>query len=234
LRVSVETSLATVGLPWEGFLREELRGLGPVRIHRSYIRSHNVRASSRLAPLTGRLSYAVPPEWVSLLDGLRWGGPGDVDRPMRVVPMTPEEPPERGDLAVLVGVPVESAVGLRLVVPSTLLVEPDALSPVGSFVIVAGLPLPDRPESSADAADMHDLRRCAADLVVAGADFAVVLPSLPAAVLSGCLAALASSLRPSALLSTRAVEAAADRVRKELGLAGEPAAHEMTELHAQR
>jgi hypothetical protein len=234
LRVTVEAPLAAVGLPWEVFLRDELRDLGPIRVHRCFIRSHNVRASQTSAPLTGRLLYAAPPEWVSFFESVpREHVPEAGDRVL-VQPMTADRSPGRGDLAVLVGVPVESSVGLRLVVPSTLLVEPDAVSPDGSLVVVAGLPLPDRPDSEADAADMHDLRRCAADLVVAGADYAVVLPSLPATDLRRCLVALSTSLRPPRLLSTRPVESAVDRVREELRLAGEAAEHEVTELHAQR
>jgi len=101
------------------------------------------------------------------------------------------------------------------------------------LVVVAGLPLPDRRERGADAADLQDLRRCAADLVVAGADFAVVLPSLPAAVLTQSLSALWAHLRPGEPLTRKAVEAAVDSVREVLREAGVAAEHDVTELHAQ-
>ncbi|WP_139206192.1 ATP-binding protein [Blastococcus sp. DSM 46786] len=233
LRVDVGSPPAAMGLPWESLLGEELRDLGPVRVHRSFIRSRNVRTSASPAPLSGRLAYAAPPEWVSLFQALRWDRVAEATGPVVVEPMTAAAPPGRGDIAVIVGVPIDSAVGPRLVVPSILLVEPDALKPEGSLVVVAGLPLPDRPESSTDAADMHDLRRCAADLVVAGADYAVVLPSLPATVLTHCLSTLTEALRPSARLSPRAVGAAVDAIRQGLRQFELAAELEVTELHAQ-
>jgi hypothetical protein len=109
-----------------------------------------------------------------------------------------------------------------------LIIEPDALAPAGSFIVVAGCPTSEH--DGAPDVNMRDLRRCGADLIEAGAEFVVVLPSLPADALHECLQLLLADVRAS--INHRSTCGCAEVVRRLLAPSRPSDAREVTELRA--
>lgn len=198
LHVKVRTPPALIGLPWESFLCDQLRGLGPIDIVRDQLRE-GFRVGSFRNRLRDDVQLLVPEQWRDLVTVAV--GPSASPVSPLLGPLgaaSPELSP--GDVVIVLGVPVDTAAGRRLVVPqhgkgdnADLVVEPDALRPAGAFVVVVALPTRER--GPAVQSNMPSLRRCAADLVLAGAEQVVVLPSMPADLLGESLRLLAEQVR---------------------------------------
>jgi hypothetical protein len=141
-----------------------------------------------------------------------------------------------GDIAVILAVPVDTPVGRRLAIPPSraedtardLIIEPDTLASPDTFIVVAGCPTSE--SDSAPDVNMRDLRRCGADLIEAGAEFVVVLPSLPADTLRECLQLLLADVRAS--MNHRYTGDCAEVVRRLLMPTRPADVHEVTELRA--
>jgi hypothetical protein len=101
---------------------------------------------------------------------------------------------------IVVGTAVDTGAGRRLVVrqgrsAEDLIIEPDGAAAVAVNVVIVGEPgLTDSLPLAAESAAA--LRDCAADLVQAGVQLAIVVPSTSADKASAVLAALAPVLRP--------------------------------------
>ena len=94
--------------------------------------------------------------------------------------------------------------------------------------MVAGCPTSEH--DGAPDVNMRDLRRCGADLIEAGAEFVVVLPSLPADALHECLQLLLADVRAS--INHRSTCGCAEVVRRWLAPSRPSDAREVTELRA--
>jgi hypothetical protein len=229
LHVGLYTPPQLFDLPWDAFLADLLRGIGPFEFARNRLREgHRVRTLR--TRLGDRVMVAAPRTWRALVVSTV---PGRSSAAV-LDPASPGLSP--GDIAVILAVPVDTPVGRRLAIPPSrgedtardLILEPDALAPAGTFIVVAGCPASER--DSASDVNMRDLRRCGADLIEAGAEFVVVLPSLPADTLHQCLQLLLAEVRAS--ISLWETRGCAERVRRHLALARPSDAREVTELRA--
>jgi hypothetical protein len=215
-------------LAWEGFLADLLHGIGPVQIARTRLRE-GYRSRTLRTRFGARVMVAAPAAWRALVMSAVPGRSAAV-----LDPATPGLSP--GDIAVILALPVDTPVGGRLAIPLShaedttrdLIIEPDALAPAGSFIVVAGCPTSEH--DGAPDVNMRDLRRCGADLIEAGAEFVVVLPSLPADALHECLQLLLADVRAS--INHRSTCGCAEVVRRLLAPSRPSDAREVTELRA--
>jgi hypothetical protein len=229
LHVGLHTPPHLSDLPWEGFLADLLIGIGPFQITRTRLRE-GYRSRTLRARFGERVMVAAPTAWRMLVvSAVPRRSSAAVLNPA-VAGLSP------GDIAVILAVPVDTPVGGRLAIPPShaedtardLIIEPDALTPEGTFIVVAGCPTSER--ASAPDVNMRDLRRCAADLIEAGAEFIVVLPSLPADTLHDCLQLLLTDVRAS--VNHRYTRSCAEVVRRLLAPTRPSDAREVTELRA--
>jgi len=229
LHVGLHTPPHLSDMPWEGFLADLLRGIGPLQIARTRLRE-GYRSRTMRTRFGGRVVVAAPAAWRALVMS---AVPG---RSSAAVLDPAAAGLSAGDIAVILAVPVDTPVGGRLAIPPSrtedtprdLIIEPDALALAGTFIVVAGCPTSER-ESAPDV-DMRDLRRCGADLIEAGAEFVVVLPSLPADTLRECLQLLLADVRAS--INHRNTCGCAEVVRRLLAPTRPSDAREVTELRA--
>jgi hypothetical protein len=228
LHVGLHTPPHLSDLPWEGFLADLLRGIGPFQIARTRLRE-GYRSRTLRTWFGARVVVAAPTAWRAFVMSAVPGRPATV-----VDPAAPGLSP--GDIAVILAVPVDTPVGGRLAIPPSraeettrdLIIEPDALAPAGAFIVVAGCPTSEH--DAAPDVNMRDLRRCGADLIEAGAEFVVVLPSLPADTLHDCLRLLLADVRTS--INHRRTRGCAEVVRRLLAPTRPSDACEVTELRA--
>jgi hypothetical protein len=229
LHVGLRTPPQLFDVPWEGFLADLLRGIGPFEVARNRLRE-GYRSRTLRTRFGDRVMVAAPATWRALVVSAvpRRSSAAILD------PATSGLSP--GDIAVILALPVDTPVGRRLAIPPSrgedtahdLILEPDALAPAGTFIVVAGCPASER--DSASDVNMRDLRRCGADLIEAGAESVVVLPSLPAHTLYACLQLLLANVRAS--VSRLGTRGCAELVRRELVLTRPSDAREVTELRA--
>jgi hypothetical protein len=229
LDVGLYTPQHLFDVPWEGFVGDLLRGIGPFQIARTRLREGYRRRTLRTR-FGERIVAITPTTWRALVMS---AVPG---RSSATVLDPATSGLSAGDIAVILALPVDTPAGGRLAIPPSraedttldLIIEPDALMPAGTFIVVAGCPTSGR--DTASDVDMRDLRRCGADLIEAGAEFVVVLPSLPADMLRECLHLLMADVRAS--ISHRDTRGCAEVVRGRLALARPSDAREVTELRA--
>ena len=229
LHVGLHTPPQLFDAPWEGFLADLLRGIGPFEVARNRLREGYRRRTLRTR-FGDRVMVAAPTAWRALAVSAvpRRSSAAVLD------PATPGLSP--GDIAVILALPVDTPVGRRLAIPPSrgedtahdLILEPDALAPAGTFIVVAGCPASER--DAASDVNMRDLRRCGADLIEAGAESVVVLPSLPAHTLHACLQLLLANVRAS--VSRSGTRGCAELVRRKLAPTRPSDAREVTELRA--
>ena len=231
LHVGLYTPPQLFDVPWEGFLADLLRGIGPFEIARNRLRE-GYRKRTLRTRFGDQVKVAAPATWRELV---LLAVPS---RSSAVVLDPAASGLSPGDIAVILALPVDTPVGGRLAIPPSrgedtprdLVLEPDALTPEGTFIVVAGCPASER--DSASDVNMRDLRRCGADLIEAGAELVVVLPSLPAGLLHECLQLLLADVRASVNLSD--TRGCAEVVRRQLAIARPSDAREVTELRAWR
>ena len=179
LHVGLYTPPQLFDVPWEGFLADLLRGIGPFEIARNRLRE-GYRKRTLRTRFGDQVKVAAPATWRELVLLAVPSRSSAVVLDLGRFGLSP------GDIAVILALPVDTPVGGRLAIPPSrgedtprdLVLEPDALTPEGTFIVVAGCPASER--DSASDVNMRDLRRCGADLIEAGAELVVVLPSLPA------------------------------------------------------
>jgi hypothetical protein len=226
-RLALRVAAEVAHLPWEALVLPAMRSSLVAR-RRSCWRALDIER--RAEPRAERQPWwrvrhrpclaLAPPSWAPLLQG-NLGGVQLVD-------------PSRVDLAkwrpeplVILGTPVETSAGTRLQVwqadGSTLLVEPDLPRWYGhDLVVVAGEPTAASDPAAgpggggrvdAEREATADLRRCAADLMAAGAGAVLCLPSMPVDVAAKVLKALDRRLRRVERRGWRALVAATAALR---------------------
>ena len=190
LRVSLSVARGLAHVPWERWLASPLTEPPPLYMERS--NPEYLGLPVELEQSEGTYWVLAPQRWRSLMLAAL---PAEEAKSARGFP---EASPQ--DVIIVVGTAVDTGAGRRLVVrqgrsAEDLIIEPDGAAAVAVNVVIVGEPgLTDSLPLAAESAAA--LRDCAADLVQAGVQLAIVVPSTSADKASAVLAALAPVLRP--------------------------------------
>ena len=191
LRVSLSVVRSLADVAWERWLARYLDNPPPLYMERSYPRYLDSVIESDQPG--GTYWVLAPQRWRSLI--LAAMPPGSAKSSHGF----PDAKPQ--DVIVVVGTAVDTPAGRRLVVQqgrsaeADLVIEPDGAAAVGVNVVIVGEPgLKGSLRSAAESAAA--LRDCAADLVRAGVQTAVVVPSTSADNASAVLTVLAPVVQP--------------------------------------
>lgn len=223
LRVSLIVSQRLTGVAWEAWLASSLDNPPPLYMERPYPRYPG--SVTDPIPSCGTYWVLAPQRWRGLIRAALpadatnisarfLDGRGESSR--RLADVGPL------DVIIAMATAVQTPEGRRLVVqqensPDTdLMIEPDDAALGGVSVIVVGEPARN-PGIRSDSA----LRGCAADLVQAGLQTVVVVPSAPAGTTFQVLAKLTDALRPGAPSSGSDLAVAVHQARQLLAGSGE-------------
>lgn len=213
LRVSLSVGRGVANVAWERWLAGPLNN-PPLYMERSNWEYPRLPTESDQA--AGTYWVLAPQRWRSLVLAALPDGSAKSARGF------PQARPR--DVIIVVGSAVDTGVGRRLVVrqgrsSEDLIIEPDGAAAVAVNVVVVGEPgLKGSLRLAAESAAA--LRGCAADLVQAGVNLAIIVPSTSADNASAVLKALAPVLRPPGT-ATADTDQAVLAAREELARGGD-------------
>jgi hypothetical protein len=221
--VELLVSQELAAMPWEAPLLLAASDLRIACWRAAGLATASPGAASSWPPPDAARAMLAPATWAQLVEE-RLG-------PIRLLDesVSPEGAPEPGGLLLIMGSPVQTTAGSRLLVEdsgtrsssSRTLVEPDAL-PYDRFGLVVVLCEPSESLVRVDAEreQASDLRSCAAELLTAGAAAVLCLPAMPAELAGGALGTLDQRLRQKGERGRRQLAAAAAAIRAEIAAAG--------------
>lgn len=219
--LTVDQDLAA--MPWEAPILLAAGDVGVACWRRADPATSSSGAASPWPPASAPRAMLAPATWAQLIEQ-RLG-------PIRALDdgVAPADQPASGGLLLIMGTPVESTAGLRLLaedsgkrsVATRTLVEPDAL-PLDRFGLVVVMCEPSESLLRVDAEreQAGDLRSCAAELVSAGAAAVLCLPPMPAELAGKALGTLDHRFRRRGERGWRQLVAAASGIRREIAAAG--------------
>lgn len=221
LALTVSQELAS--MPWEAPILLAVGDVGLACWRSADPATATLAAASPWPPADAPRAMLAPATWAQLIE--RRLGP---IRPLDDQ-AAPADQPAAGGLLLIMGTPIESTAGLRLLVEdsgrrsvsSRTLVEPDAL-PFDRFGLVVVICEPGESLVRVDAEreQTADLRSCAAELLNAGAAAVLCLPPMPADVAGGVLGTLDGRLRRGGPRGWRQLAEAGAAIRREIAAAG--------------
>jgi hypothetical protein len=221
--VGLLVSQELAAMPWEAPLLLAAGDLGIACWRVVGLAAVRRRGPSPWPPPDAGRAMLAPATWAQLVEE-RLGPIHLLDEPV-----APEGASEPEGLLLVMGSPVQTSAGSRLLVEDSglsssstrTLVEPDAL-PYDRFGLVVVLCEPSESLVRVDAEreQAADLRSCAAELLTAGATAVLCLPAMPAELAGRALGTLDQRLRQKGERGWRQLAAAAAAIRGDIAAAG--------------
>jgi hypothetical protein len=221
--VELLVSQELAAMPWEAPLLLAAGDLGIACWRAAGLATASLGAASPWPPPDAARAMLAPATWAQLVEE-RLGPIHLLDEPV-----AQEGAPEPQGLLLIMGSPVQTTAGSRLLVEDSglsssstrTLIEPDAL-PYDRFGLVVVLCEPSESLVRVDAEreQASDLRSCAGELLTAGAAAVLCLPPMPAELAAKALGTLDARLRQKGERAWRQLAAAAAAIRGEIAAAG--------------